>query len=336
MAEEPRCPICLDPFNDTDRPPFIACQKGGHAFCKGCIRDMIPDSRNMNVTNIHGRKYAIYINFLVNAPMAESQIQFNCPVCREKTSLFDNEPIRRYPFFPVFTCQRIPLRYLKEHADTPSRSIEEREEAREKISREITSKTIELEMMASTFAKMVTDFKETEGKQLAEEKEEYEALVQKTIALEQKKEALSKTIDALNKTHTRVDNSIAAINREHRMTVAAIEETEKEMRENIQKNKDTLMGEMYRQARAEVQKEMKDDREKMMQEIEDHRLQAEKEMLSDCREQEEQFKIAMEARKADTELAYQIRRKNLERDIKLVERSLAKLNTQYEEMKKEI
>ena len=60
-----------------------------------------------------------------------------------------------------------------------------------------------------------------------------------------------------------------------------------------------------------------------------------KEMLADCREQEEQFKIAMEARKADTELAYQIRRKNLERDIKLVERSLAKLNTQYEKMKED-
>ena len=41
MPEEPRCPICLGEFNNTDCIPYIGCQKGGHAFCKGCIRDMI-------------------------------------------------------------------------------------------------------------------------------------------------------------------------------------------------------------------------------------------------------------------------------------------------------
>tara|TARA_B100001121_G_scaffold201735_1_gene176416 strand:- start:43 stop:1503 length:1461 start_codon:yes stop_codon:yes gene_type:complete len=338
MAEEPRCPICLGEFNDTDCPPYIACQKGGHAFCKDCIRDMIPDSRNMNVTNIHGQKYAIYINFLVNAPMAESQIQFNCPICREKISLFDNEPIRSYPFFPVFTCQRIPLRYLKEHADTPSRSIEEREKAREKIAREITDKTIEFQKMVAGFSAMaagfsetVIDFRETEETErnkLAEIKEEYDATVQKTIALEKNEAKLLNSIAALtrmyNEKEKEINEKIAQMHLEHEKNLSEINEKEKEMRETIEKNKDTLMGKMYRQAREEVQKEMEDDREKMMNE-----------MLADSREHEEQFKIAMEARKADTELAYQIRRKNLERDIKLVERSLAKLNAQYEEMKKD-
>ena len=271
--------------------------------------------------------------------MAESQIQFNCPVCREETPLFDNESIRSYPVFPVFACQRIPFRYLKEHADTPSRSIEEREIARQKIAREINDRAIEFEKMVAGFSAMaagfsatVTDFRkseETERNKLAEIKAEYDTVVQKTITLEQNEAKLLNSIAALTRKYNEkekkeINEKIAQMHLEHEKNLSEINEKEKEMRETIEKNKDTLMGEMYRQARAAVQKEMEDDRDKMMNE-----------MLADCREQEEQFKIAMEARKADTELAYQIRRKNLERDIKLVERSLAKLNTQYEKMKED-
>ena len=118
MSKEPSCPVCLEEFNDTDYIPYIGCQKGGHAFCKGCIRDMIPKSRNLEVTRITEEQYAVFVNIRVSVPMADCQIQFNCPVCREKTPLFDNESIRCYPVFPVFACQRIPLRYLKEQADT--------------------------------------------------------------------------------------------------------------------------------------------------------------------------------------------------------------------------
>lgn len=330
MPECAHCPICLGEFNDTDCIPYIGCQKGGHAFCKDCIFNMIPKSRHLDVKRIHEEPHAVYYNLHVGVPMVESQIQFNCPVCRENISLYDryNVGSRSYPIYPVFTCQRIPLRYLKDQSYTPSRSIEERETARKKIAREITSKTIELEMMASTFAEMVTDFKETEGKQLAEVKEEYEELVQKSSKLEQDEAKLLNSIAALTRkrnAEVKVFNeNMEQMRLEHEKNLSEINEKEKEMRETIEKNKDTLMGEMYRQARVEVQKEMEDDREKMMNE-----------MLADCREQEEQFKIAMEARKADTELAYQIRRKNLERDIKLVERSLAKLNTQYEKMKED-
>ena len=338
MSKEPSCPVCLEEFNDTDYIPYIGCQKGGHAFCKGCIRDMIPKSRNLEVTRITEEQYAVFVNIRVSVPMADCQIQFNCPVCREKTPLFDNESIRCYPVFPVFACQRIPLRYLKEQADTPSRSIEEREKAREKIAQEITDKTIEFEKMVAGFSAMaagfsatVTDFRETEEtkrNKLDEIKAEYDEAVQKTIALEQNEAKLLNSIAALtrmyNEKEKEINEKIAQMHLEHEKNLSEINEKEKEMCETIEKNKDTLMGKMYRQAREEVQKEMKDDREKMMNE-----------MLADSREQEEQFKIAMEARKADTELAYQIRRKNLERDIKLVERSLAKLNTQYEEMKKD-
>ena len=67
MSEEPRCPICLGYFNDTDIHPYIACQKGGHAFCKDCIFDMIPKYRHLDATRIHEEQYAVFINFRVSA-----------------------------------------------------------------------------------------------------------------------------------------------------------------------------------------------------------------------------------------------------------------------------
>lgn len=344
MPEEPHCPVCLGEFNDTDCISYIGCQKGGHAFCKGCIYNMIPKSSHLDVSRIIEEPHAVSFHLFVQAPMADCQIQFKCPVCREKTPLYDKKKMTStaFPFLPVFTCQHIPIRYLKEQADTPSRSIEEREKAREKIAQEINDKTIELEKMAAGFSTMATGFfatvtnfketEETERNKLAEVKEEYEAIVQKTIALEQNEKILLNSIAALNRKFNaeekEINEKMVQMQLEHQTKVAALEKEEKEMREFIEKNEDTLMTEMYRRVRKEVQEEMEDDRAKMMQ-------QAEQEMLTDCREQEEQFKIAMEARKDDAELTYQIRRKNLERDIKLMERSLAKLNSQYEKMKEE-
>lgn len=268
MPEKPHCPICLEEFNDTERIPYIGCQKGGHAFCKDCIFDIIPKSRHLDVTRIHEEPHAVSYYLTVKVPMTDCQIQFNCPICREKIHLYHNEDVNgAYPIIPVFSCPRIPLRYLEQHTDTPSHSIEKKNN----ITHEITSKIIQLKTMASIFADMVTDFKET------------------------------------------------VLNRKFNTE-------EKEMRETIEKNKDAIMGEMYRQARIEVQAEMKDERKKMILEIKEHRIQTEQKMIVNCRKQEEKFKIAMDARKDDAELTYQIRRKNLQS-------SLDKLNSQYEKMK---
>ena len=137
--------------------------------------------------------------------MAESQIQFKCPVCREETPFFD-EPIRCYPGFPVFACQRI--HFYMEQEDTPSRSIEK---SKKKIAREINEKTKEFEemvarfsAMAAGFSKTVIDFRETETEEternkLAEIKAEYDTVVQKTITLEQNEAKLLNSIAALTR-----------------------------------------------------------------------------------------------------------------------------------------
>ena len=109
MPEEPRCPICLGEFNNTDCIPYIACQKGGHAFCKGCIRDMIPKSRFLDVTRITEEQYAVFINFRVSAPMAKSQIQFNCPVCREETPLLIMNLFVAIQFFLFLLVSAFPF-----------------------------------------------------------------------------------------------------------------------------------------------------------------------------------------------------------------------------------
>ena len=349
--DTPRCSVCLGAFNDTDCIPYIACQPGGHPFCKDCIYGMIPKSRNLDVSRIKEEPHGVSFHLFVQAPMADCQIQFKCPICRVETPLYDKKKMTgiSFPFHSDFTCQHIPIRYLKEQDAAHSGSIKEREKAKEEIAQEIKDKTTELKEFASRFSTMaagfsasVSKFEETERNKLAEIEKEYQKEVKKMIELEQKEETLRKTIAALNKTYAAVAKTIADINRkryaeekvfnetmaqmdlEHRTKIAELKKEEKEMLETIEKNKATLMGKMYRQAREEVQEEMKDDREKMMNKT-----------LANCREIEEQFRFAMEARKADTELAHKIHRENLEKETERVKRSLAKLNAQFEKKKED-